>query len=265
MKALIISDDQNIIDSVNSYFNSKNFDTIIYRWLLKAMDNIEEISPELVFVSSQEYPRHWKTLAQFVKSGIGASDTKIILYQNEKMNEEDEKKAQELGISGIINSVDEYGLKSLTLLLEKEKLIHPEISDTSTESEEMITVESLLNEKFDDNEPSSNDSYVEQSESKIEEPMKEETIDAPFVLPEDASLIFTNPVTKTIVTCKIKAYKNKKCTLTVDNPSLVENLTPDNLITEMTVLMDKSVKDYQGFMISNDDNLVLEMESTDEE
>jgi len=239
MKALIISDDNNVINTTDSFLQSKNFDTIIYRWLLKAMDNIEEIRPELVVVSSQEYPRHWKTLAQFAKSGIGASDTKVVLYQIEKMNEEDAKKAEELGVSGIFYSLDDEGLGNLARILEKERLIKA----GETLEEDVITVDSIL------------------SDSYAEEPAAE----TPFVLPEDASLIFTNPVSGCIVTCKITAYENKQCTLVADNPSLVKNLTSDNLITEITIQMDKTVSDYQGFLVSNDEALVLAVENINEE
>lgn len=263
MKALIISDDQNFIDTIDSYLQSKDFNTIIYRWLLKAMDNIEEIRPELVIVSSQEYPRHWKTLAQFAKSGIGASDTKVVLYQQDKMNEEDGKKARELGVSGIFYSYDEEGLFDLSKILLSEDLIK-ETADESSE-DDVITVDSILSESFDDEPTETAAETTDEPEITAEpEEAPSEEIE-PFVLPEDAALIFTNPVTKTIVTGKITAYENKQCTLKVDNPSLVENLTSDDLITEITIQMDKCVSDYQGFLISNDENLVLAVESTDEE
>ena len=75
MKAIIISDDSKTIEVLDKVLVEHNFDTIIYRWLLKALDNIEEIRPDLVIVSVSEYPRHWKTLTQFVASGIGGERT----------------------------------------------------------------------------------------------------------------------------------------------------------------------------------------------
>ena len=44
MKALVISDDSNIINACDDFFNGKGFDTIIYRWLLKALDNISSLA-----------------------------------------------------------------------------------------------------------------------------------------------------------------------------------------------------------------------------
>ena len=77
MKALLISDDESIVTPLDSYLKNHQFDTIIYKWLIKALDNIEEIKPDLIVISAAEYPRHWKTLVQFVKSGIGGDNVKI--------------------------------------------------------------------------------------------------------------------------------------------------------------------------------------------
>ncbi len=113
MKALVISDKQEIINSVSSYLKQNNFDVIVYRWLLKALDNIEEIQPDLIFLSSSEYPRHWKTLASFVQSGIGGNQVRLFLYDPEKLSDEEEKKAVRLGVEAFINSLDENELSKL--------------------------------------------------------------------------------------------------------------------------------------------------------
>lgn len=107
MKALIISDDENLVKSTSSFLESKNYDIIVYKWLLKALDNIEEIRPDLIVVSSSEYPRHWKTLVQFVKSGIGGEDVHIYLYEPTPLSKEDEDKAKILGIDGYFTNTDE--------------------------------------------------------------------------------------------------------------------------------------------------------------
>lgn len=110
MKALVISDKQEIIDSLQSYLNENEFDVIVYRWLLKALDNIEEIHPDIIFLSASEYPRHWKTLASFVKSGIGGNDVSLFLYDPEPLSEDEIKKARELGVKAFINNLSEEEL-----------------------------------------------------------------------------------------------------------------------------------------------------------
>lgn len=113
MKALIISDKQEIIDSLSEYLSAQNYDIIVYRWLLKALDNIEEIHPDLIFLSANEYPRHWKTLASFVQSGIGGDEVKLYLYDPEPLDEEDIKKAKQLGISAFIDSLSIEELRKI--------------------------------------------------------------------------------------------------------------------------------------------------------
>lgn len=98
MKALVISDRQEIIDFVSPLLKAKGFDLIHYRWIIKALDNIEEIQPDVIVLSAMEYPRHWKTLAGFVQSGIGGNDVKMYLYDTEPLPQEEAKKSSDLGL-----------------------------------------------------------------------------------------------------------------------------------------------------------------------
>ena len=98
MKALVISDRSEIYNNVTPVLKEKGFDIIHYKWIIKALDNIEEIQPDLIVLSAGEYPRHWKTLAGFVQSGIGGNDVKMYLYETTPLSEEDQKKAADLGI-----------------------------------------------------------------------------------------------------------------------------------------------------------------------
>lgn len=98
MKALIISDRQEIIESVTPILKQNGFDIIHYRWIIKALDNVEEIQPDVIVLSAGEYPRHWKTLSGFVKSGIGGNSVKLYLNDLKELNAEDSKKACDLGV-----------------------------------------------------------------------------------------------------------------------------------------------------------------------
>lgn len=108
MKALIISEDEKVYSTLDDILKTASYDTIIYKWLLKALDNIEEIQPDLIVVSSSEYPRHWKTLVQFVKSGIGGDDVEIYLYEPTPVSAEDEEKARILGVTGCFSDFEDF-------------------------------------------------------------------------------------------------------------------------------------------------------------
>ena len=70
MKALIINEDTFVTEELSSILKEKNIEIINYSWLLKAMDNIEEIQPDIIITNASEYPRHWKIVSQLLKSGI---------------------------------------------------------------------------------------------------------------------------------------------------------------------------------------------------
>lgn len=112
MKALIVSDDESIVSPIDDYLQDNQFNTIIYKWMIKAIDNIEEIKPNLIVISAAEYPRHWKTLVQFVKSGIGGDDVKIFLYEPSPLSTADNDKAKELEVN-YFSSLEEAELKKL--------------------------------------------------------------------------------------------------------------------------------------------------------
>ena len=104
MKALIIADDETIISRISKVLDQCGYDCIVYRWLLKALDNVEEIAPHLVVISARDYPRHWKTFVQYISGLESTKATKVILYIDNEFSQDEKKKAQALGINGIFPS-----------------------------------------------------------------------------------------------------------------------------------------------------------------
>ena len=105
MKVLIITENTEISSKISAIAKTYGADTIVYKWFLKALDNIEEIQPDLIILNSCEYPRLWKTLVQFVKSGIGGENVGIYLYEEAPLSAEDQKKYSELGINGYFKNI----------------------------------------------------------------------------------------------------------------------------------------------------------------
>ena len=122
MKALLISESDEILNSYAAFFKETGYDTVCYRWLLKAMDNLEEIEPQLVFIDGFGYPRHWKTLAQHIKTSF--KNAPLVLLAAD-LSEEEAKKADCLDVHCIRGSIDdEQTRRDIVLLLEQE----PEVS-----------------------------------------------------------------------------------------------------------------------------------------
>lgn len=220
MKALVISDNQEIVDSLQSYLKENNFDIIIYRWLLKALDNIEEIHPDIIFVSACEYPRHWKTLASFVKSGIGGNNIKLFLYDPVPLSEEEVKKAHELGVQALINNLSDLELRKIG-----SNIINTGLNDNS------ITTNDKNNKEDKDDEVS----FASNEDSNK------------YV---DYELILTHPLTGKFVFASaiyISDKDNYECKLNL------EDLAANQTIKYVSVLdkVDNEIKSFSANIIQN--------------
>ncbi|MCX7025634.1 MAG: PilZ domain-containing protein [Spirochaetes bacterium] len=102
MKALIIVDSDSIFDLLLFYLKPLGFDLIRYRNPLKAIDNLEEISPEAVIMSAKDYPRHWKPLIQLIRCKSGKEKCVFILLKGDLFPFEEAAKAAYLGVNGVV-------------------------------------------------------------------------------------------------------------------------------------------------------------------
>lgn len=114
MKALIISDDNEVIETLESFLSKNNIETIVYNWFIKALDNIEEIRPDLLIINGEEYPRHWKILSQFAKSNLIGKKIPVFVYTAMSLNEDDENKIKTLKNTILISSLKTELLNKLT-------------------------------------------------------------------------------------------------------------------------------------------------------
>lgn len=173
MKALIIADNEDVVKKIQDVLESDGCDTIVYKWLLKALDNIIEIAPDVTVISAFDYPRHWKTLVQF-ENAVLEKRPVIILFRPETISEDEIEKEIALGVKGYISELDEKGIKKLTSLVNEEKACHlstaaEDIEDAAyveeLDTDEVPTVDSLLGSEFVENNSGSINSVKELLES----------------------------------------------------------------------------------------------------
>lgn len=212
MKALIISEDEKVYSSLNESLRKAGYDTIIYKWLLKALDNIEEIQPDCIVVSSSEYPRHWKTLVQFVKSGIGGDNVDIYLYEPNPISQEDQEKAKILGITGYFESLESFN-------------IPPVVAETPAASEPTVVAEPPVVA-----EPVEAQITEVDADDKIEVGASPET---PAII-NSGHFIFTAPQSKKFVCGKFFDYNGKTLSCSFYEPAEMENLSHDEVISAFT-------------------------------
>ena len=130
MKALVVADSDTVIEHVGTVLKTAGYDIITYRTLLKAFDNFEEIAPHLIVISTEAYPRHWKTLAQYATVPLGAYKPQVILYTGGTLDEEEQKKAEALHIRGCFSAIDVKGLDELRrILAEKDDIFSGSLND----------------------------------------------------------------------------------------------------------------------------------------
>ena len=113
MKALIVSDSHAEGQAIRHCLENEGYNTINYRWLLKALDNVEEIEPQLVVINAIDYPLHWKVMVQHMKFTL-CCQPDIVLLVPPSLDDEEIEKIEYLGILCCITSTEEQQLKKLT-------------------------------------------------------------------------------------------------------------------------------------------------------
>ena len=101
MKALLVIDSDSVYKLVTYYLNPLGFEFVRYRTPLKAMDNVDEVDPEAVIISAEDFPRHWKTIAQFIRSDRNKEKTTIVVLKGPTFSYQDAAKAAMVGVNGI--------------------------------------------------------------------------------------------------------------------------------------------------------------------
>ena len=102
MKLLLVLQSDETYNLISVFVKPLGFELIHYNHILKAMDNIDEVDPCAIVISARDFPRHWKTMVQFVRSARSKEDCPIILLKGSNFPQEEMHKASYLGVSGIV-------------------------------------------------------------------------------------------------------------------------------------------------------------------
>ncbi|MDR0451145.1 MAG: PilZ domain-containing protein [Treponema sp.] len=103
MKLLLVMGSDDTSNLISLYIKPLGFELIRYHYVLKAMDNIDEADPSAIIISARDFPRHWKTMVQFVRSERPKDLCPIILLKGNNFPLEETSKAFYLGVSGIVD------------------------------------------------------------------------------------------------------------------------------------------------------------------
>ncbi|MBT3273812.1 MAG: PilZ domain-containing protein [Spirochaetales bacterium] len=102
MKILLVAEKDSTRESLLHHLRPRGFDLIHYRHPIKAMDNIDEIEPEVVFFSAEDFPRHWKPFIKLFRETLSKERSTFVLLKGDIFSFEEAAKAKHLEVSGII-------------------------------------------------------------------------------------------------------------------------------------------------------------------
>lgn len=104
MKVLLISESAALRPYVSRIFSFQQTEVIHYSNPIKAMDNLEEIEPEVVLFSAADYPRHWKPFVIFLRNTFHRHESIFILLIGEQFETEEADKAEHLQVNAVISN-----------------------------------------------------------------------------------------------------------------------------------------------------------------
>lgn len=264
MKALVVADNDTAIENISTVLKAAGYDTIVYRWLLKALDNIEEIAPHLIIISTKDYPRHWKTMTQFVQSGIGGHVPQVILYVPEDFSEEEEEKADALGVRGLFDSVSVEGLDTLRDILKKPDDIYAGTLNEKEETEESSKKEDESKSEVQ----TQTDTEINSEDKFYEEPLATSVDSDEAAVPGEqhstnqnklpaCSFIFTNPFNGAIVTGLARNYNGTTLVFTPDIISSASGVTEGTKITDASLKTGDSVEAVHAEVCKSENTIML--------
>lgn len=97
MLCLLLSQTEKVVDVLKSFCKRRGWALVVYRLPLKALDNLTEVSPEIVIINAVDFPRQWKIVVQHLDADKNQNNKKILLV-GENFSVNDIKKAEFLKV-----------------------------------------------------------------------------------------------------------------------------------------------------------------------
>jgi DNA-binding response OmpR family regulator len=137
MKILLVSEREEIRDHIRTNFMPRGAEIIQYFNPIKAMDNLDELEPDVVLFSSQDFPRHWKPFLIFLRDSRAREQCVFVLLTGNDFDHEEADKAQALQVNAILHErlADHRELARLKEVVSR----YRDIGDSRTEKRHVPT------------------------------------------------------------------------------------------------------------------------------
>jgi DNA-binding response OmpR family regulator len=103
MKIVLVAQRAELKNHISDHFLPQGSEIIQYWNPIKAMDNIDEIEPDLVLFSAVDFPRHWKPFLVYLRSSRDRDSTVFVILKGDNFAFEEASKAHHLGANGIVH------------------------------------------------------------------------------------------------------------------------------------------------------------------
>lgn len=103
MKILLVSEREELNSYIRRNFMPRGAEIIQYYSPIKAMDNLDEVLPDVILFSAQDFPRHWKPFLAFLRDFRAREQCVFVLLTGEDFDHEEADKAQALQVNGIVH------------------------------------------------------------------------------------------------------------------------------------------------------------------
>lgn len=99
MIIMLVAEDAALKSRFTSFFGPLGYDVVQYSHPLKAMDNLDEIAPDVVLCQTLDYPRHWKLIVKHIRETRERDDAVVILGVDDSFDTDEANKAAFLGVN----------------------------------------------------------------------------------------------------------------------------------------------------------------------
>ena len=126
MKILLVSDSDHMRKKLITHFGPQGSEIIQYWNPIKAMDNLDEVDPDVVLFNASDFPRHWKPMIVFARQHAPRESCLFILLTDRDFDVDEGAKAHHLGANGIVGADldNEATLARLRDLVGRHKAVH---------------------------------------------------------------------------------------------------------------------------------------------
>lgn len=103
MKIVLVSERDELRGYIRKNFMPRGAEIMQYYNPIKAMDNLDEIEPDVVLFSAQDFPRHWKPFLIFLRDSKARQQCVFVILTGDEFDHEEADKAQALQVNGIVH------------------------------------------------------------------------------------------------------------------------------------------------------------------